>query len=207
MRCQQLPKAAQAGDSRFLRHRPQAERRQVLPGRRSGGLGPFVSVYLVTAAGWTAAEIGAVLTISGLIGITLHMPVGAMIDAVRDKRLILVAGVVLLAASAIAIQQAPFIPVVFLADVVMAVLGGVFAPTMAALTLGLVPESAFLKRLARNTVWDRLGNLFIAAVSGLVGWIWLQRSILHRSTIWAGIGSRDSDDPAQRNRSRTRPGI
>ncbi len=73
----------------------------------------------------------------------------------------------------------PFIPVVFLADVVMAVLGGVFAPTMAALTLGLVPESAFLARLARNTVWDRLGNLFSAAVVGLVGWVWPQRSIFY----------------------------
>jgi MFS family permease len=144
-----------------------------------GGLGPFVSVYLVTAAGWTAAETGVVLTISGLIGITLHTPVGALIDAVRDKRLILIAGVGLLSASAISIQQAPFIPVVFLADVVMAVLGGVFAPTMAALTLGLAPESAFLARLARNTVWDRLGNLFSAAVVGLVGWVWPQRSIFY----------------------------
>ena len=87
-----------------------------------GGLGPFVSVYLVTGAGWTAAETGVVLTMSGLIGITLHTPMGAMIDAARDKRLILIVGVALLAASGIAIQQAPITPIVFLADVVMAAL-------------------------------------------------------------------------------------
>ena len=55
-----------------------------------GGLGAFVSVFLVTAAGWTPAEVGAVLTVSGLIGIAVHTPVGAMIDAVRGKRGLLV---------------------------------------------------------------------------------------------------------------------
>jgi hypothetical protein len=48
-----------------------------------GGLGPFVSVFLVTAAGWTAAQVGIVLTIAGLIGICLHIPAGAVIDAAR----------------------------------------------------------------------------------------------------------------------------
>ncbi len=39
-----------------------------------GGLGPFVSVFLVTAAGWTAAQVGIVLTIAGLTCICLHWP-------------------------------------------------------------------------------------------------------------------------------------
>jgi hypothetical protein len=42
-----------------------------------GGMGAFVSVFLVTAAGWSPAEIGVVLTVSGLIGIAAHVPVGA----------------------------------------------------------------------------------------------------------------------------------
>ena len=91
-----------------------------------GGLGSFVSVFLLTEAHWTAAQIGAVLTVSGLLGITLHTPVGALIDATRAKRALLVAGVVLLAACAIAIERMPTRSVVFLADVVMAVLGAVF---------------------------------------------------------------------------------
>jgi hypothetical protein len=41
-----------------------------------GGLGAFVSVFLLTEAHWTPAQIGAVLTVSGLIGITLHTPDG-----------------------------------------------------------------------------------------------------------------------------------
>jgi len=144
-----------------------------------GGLGAFVSVFLVTAAGWTSAEVGAVLTVSGLVGIALHTPVGAMIDAVRAKRAMLVGAVALLAACAIAIERQPTGPVVFAADVMMAVLGGVFAPAVAALTLGLVPEHAFPARLARNAVWDRIGNLTIAALVGVVGWRWSQNTTFY----------------------------
>jgi MFS family permease len=144
-----------------------------------GGMGTFVSVFLVTAGGWTAAEIGAVLTVSGLLGIALHTPVGAMIDAMRAKRALLIGAVALLAACAIAIERHPSGPVVFTADVIMAVLGGVFAPTVAALTLGLVTEHALPTRLARNAVWDRIGNLTIAAIIGAVGLWWSQRTTFY----------------------------
>jgi hypothetical protein len=106
-----------------------------------GGLGPYVSVFLLTEAHWDQATIGAVLTISGIIGITLHTPIGALIDATRYKRGLLVAGVALLTASAIGIAQAPTLPVVLAADIVMAVAGAIFAPTVAAMTLGLVQRS------------------------------------------------------------------
>jgi predicted MFS family arabinose efflux permease len=139
-----------------------------------GGLGAYVSVFLVTAAGWSAAEVGVVLTVSGLIGIVVHAPLGALIDAVRAKRELLVIGVSLLAACAISIERLPTGPIVFTADVTMAVLGGVFAPTVAALTLGLVRPEEFAARLARNAAWDRIGNLAIAVLVGLVGWWWTQ---------------------------------
>ena len=144
-----------------------------------GGLGAFVSVFLVTSAGWTSAEVGAVLTVSGLLGIALHTPVGAMIDAAHAKRGLLVGAVAMLAACAIAIERYPNGPVVFGADVTMAVLGGVFAPTVAALTLGLVSAEAFSERLARNAVWDRIGNLTIAAIVGAVGWWWTQNATFY----------------------------
>ncbi|MGZ9034933.1 MAG: hypothetical protein ACXW25_11085 [Rhodospirillales bacterium] len=64
-----------------------------------GGLGPYVSVFLLTEAQWNQAQIGAVLTVSGLIGISLHIPIGAFIDGTRWKRGLLVAGVGMLAAA------------------------------------------------------------------------------------------------------------
>src|SRR5262245_16721000 len=83
-----------------------------------GGLGPYVSVYLLTEAGWDPASIGTVLTLSGLTGITLHVPVGALIDATRAKRGLLIAGVVALSACALAIAFWPTFWVVLCADLV-----------------------------------------------------------------------------------------
>ncbi len=154
-----------------------------------GGLGAFVSVFLLTEAHWTPAQIGAVLTVSGLIGITLHTPMGALIDATRAKRMLIVASVALLALCAVAIERAPTGPVVFAADVIMAVLGGVFAPTVAAITLGLVAERDFAARLARNAVFDRIGNLFIAALVGLLGWWWSQRATFYLVPLFAFLSA------------------
>jgi hypothetical protein len=44
------------------------------------GLGPNVGVVLLTEAGGDQATIGAVLMVSGLIGITMHTPVRLIID-------------------------------------------------------------------------------------------------------------------------------
>ena len=144
-----------------------------------GGLGPYVSVFLLTEAGWDQATIGLVLTISGLIGISMHAPIGALIDATQAKRSLIVVGVVALSACAIAIAWRPIVPIVFAADVAMAILGAVFAPVVAAITLGLVDRDKLAARLGRNAAFDRAGNLFIAAVAGAVGTAWGQRAVFY----------------------------
>ena len=50
-----------------------------------GGLGPYVSVFLLTEAGWDQATIGLVLTISGLIGIAMHAPIWTCIEKVESS--------------------------------------------------------------------------------------------------------------------------
>ena len=142
-----------------------------------GGLGPYVGVFLVTQAGWSPATIGAVLTVSGLIGIVMHTPAGAFIDATGAKRALLVGGTAALSGSALAIAFAPTVPVVLIADIGMAVLGAVFAPTVAAITVGLTPPEALAGRFGRNAVFDRAGNLFIAAVAGATGTMASQRAV------------------------------
>jgi MFS family permease len=144
-----------------------------------GGLGPYVSVFLLTEAGWSQATIGLILTISGLIGISMHTPIGALIDATWAKRGLVVAGVIALSACALAIAWLPTVPVVFAADVTMAILGAVFAPVVAAITLGLVHQDELAARLGRNAAFDRTGNLFIAAVAAAVGTAFGQRAVFY----------------------------
>jgi len=152
-----------------------------------GGLGPYVGIFLLTEAHWDQAMIGGVLTISGLIGISLHTPVGALIDATRRKRELIIVGVVLLAVSAIMIERRPTWPVVLMADIAMAVLGAIFAPTLAAITLGLVPSDELASRIGRNAVFDRAGNLFVAGIAGVVGWWLSQRAVFYLVPLFAAL--------------------
>ena len=149
-----------------------------------GELGPRFGVFLLTQAHWDPATIGAVLTVSGLIGITLHAPVGALIDATRHKRGLVVTGIAALAASALAIAHVPTLPVVLTADIAMAVLGAVFAPTVAAITVGLVRRHELAARLGRNAAFDRTGNIFIAGVAGLVGWAVSQQAVFYLTPLF-----------------------
>jgi MFS family permease len=144
-----------------------------------GGLGPYVSVFLLTQAHWDQATIGAVLTVSGIIGISMHTPVGALIDATQAKRGLIIAGAFALAACALAIAFAPTLPIVLAADIVMAVVGAIFAPTVSAITLGLVGREQLPARLARNVAFDRLGNLFIAAAAAAAGTAFSLRAVFY----------------------------
>ena len=154
-----------------------------------GGLGPYVGVFLLTQAHWNQATIGAVLTVSGLIGITLHTPIGALIDATHFKRGLIIGGTFALAVSALAIAWAPTLPVVLTADILMAVAGAIFAPTVAAITLGITTRQALPARLGRNAAFDRAGNIFIAVLAGLVGWGFSQRSVFYLVPLFAVLTS------------------
>ncbi len=134
-----------------------------------GGLGPYVNVLLITEAHWSQFMIGAVLTTSGLLGIMAHPTIGAFIDQTRAKREAIVFGAFLLSGCALAIVRWPIVPIVLIADIIMALLGGLFAPAIAALTLGLCPREDLALRLGRNAGFDRAGNVSIAVMAGIIG--------------------------------------
>ena len=152
-----------------------------------GGLGAYVNVYLLTSAHWSQATIGGVLTVSGLTGIMLHPLLGAWIDKMRGKRAVLIAGTVILSLCGLTVVWAPIIPVVLAADIIMAVLGGVFAPVVAAITVGLVGRGALPARLGRNAIFDRGGNVFMAVVMGIFGTIFSQGTPFFLLPVFAAL--------------------
>jgi len=159
----------------------------VLPYRRSldwlnffladvkGGLGPYLGIYLLTEQHWNQAAIGVVATVAGIVGLIIHAPVGAFIDATRWKRGVVVAGVGVLSVSALAMAAAPIFPVVLTAQTMMGIAGAVFGPAIAAITLGMLGARGLAYRMGRNAAFDHAGNVFIAVVAGGVGW-WFSQS-------------------------------
>ena len=105
----------------------------------------------------------------------VHGPIGAFIDATRWKRGVVVAGLGVLTASALAIATAPNFSVVLTAQTLMAVAGAGFGPAIAAITLGILGSRGLAYRMGRNAAFDHAGNVSIAILAGGVGW-WFSQS-------------------------------
>src|SRR3984893_18506777 len=109
-----------------------------LPARRCARRArPYLNVFLVTQQHWSQSAVGTVTAISGLLGLAVQTPIGAAIDATRAKRAFIVAALGVLAAAAGTIYVVPYFWHVLVANSLMAVVGDVFGPAVAALTLGL----------------------------------------------------------------------
>jgi MFS family permease len=142
-----------------------------------GALGPYLNVFLVTQQHWSQSKVGLVTALSGWLGLAMQTPIGAAIDTTPRKREAIVVTLAVLAAGAVCIFIAPRFWPVLIANAAMAVVGDVFAPAVAGLTLGLVQSQALARRLGRNAAFDHAGNVAIAAVAGAVGWLFSQRAV------------------------------
>jgi MFS family permease len=143
----------------------------------NGALGPYLNVFLVTQQGWSRSSVGVVTTIGGLIGLAAQTPIGAAIDATRAKRAVVLVALLTLAIGAMIIFAAPTFWPVLTANTMIAVIGDVFGPAVATLTLGLFARKELARRMGRNGAFDHAGNVVIALVAGGVGWLFGQRAV------------------------------
>jgi MFS family permease len=142
-----------------------------------GALGPYLNVFLVTQRHWNQTDVGLVTTLGGLLGLLVQTPIGAGIDQTRAKRSAIIAALAVLAAGAVVIFVAPTFWPVMIANALMAMVGDVFGPAVAALTLGLYTRAQLAKRLGRNSAYDHAGNVAIAVAAGAVGYLLSQRAV------------------------------
>jgi MFS family permease len=154
-----------------------------------GALGPYLNVFLVTQQHWSQSQVGVVTTISGLLGLAVQTPIGAAIDETRAKRGAIVLALAVLGVGAAIIFAWPsFWPVLF-ANSLMAIVGDVFGPAVAALTLGLYARKQLARRMGRNSAFDHAGNVGIAVVAAAVGYAFSQRAVFLLVPIFAGLAS------------------
>jgi MFS family permease len=152
-----------------------------------GALGPYLNVFLVTQQHWSQSQVGFVTTISGLLGLAVQTPIGAAIDETRAKRGAIVLALVVLGIGAVVIFAWPSFWPVLLANSLMAVVGDVFGPAIAALTLGLFARPLLARRMGRNSAFDHAGNVAIALVAGAVGYAFSQRAVFLLVPVFATL--------------------
>ncbi len=136
------------------------------------GLGPFLAAYLA-GAGWDPGRVGVVITLGGIISVVLQAPAGAVVDRVRSKRLILVLASAVLACGAVLLSWTVAPWAVYTSQVFIGGAGPFLAPTLAAVTMGLVGRQWFDQQFGKNQSFNSAGNVFcallIAGVSKLFG--------------------------------------
>jgi len=136
------------------------------------GLGPYLAIYLLTEKAWDAASIGVVMSIATVAGLLAQTPAGALVDATRAKRAVMAASAVLVTAASLSLPWLSSFWPVAASQATAHAAGVVFAPALAAVTLGIVGHSAFTRRIGRNETFNHAGNAFAAAAAGLAAYAW-----------------------------------
>ena len=116
-------------------------------------------------------------TIGGLLGLSVQTPIGAAIDETRAKRSAIMLALAVLALGSVTIFALPRFWPVAIANSLMAIVGDVFGPAVAALTLGLYTRKQLARRMGRNSAFDHAGNVAIAVAAVADGYVFSKRAV------------------------------
>lgn len=130
------------------------------------GLGPYLSIYLLVTNSWDQASIGFVMAVGGIAAIVAQTPMGAFVDRTTAKRALVATGAVVVTAAALAMPLFPDVDSISVLEVLTGIASSVFAPALAAITLGIVGPKFFAKRIGRNESFNHAGNATAAAATG-----------------------------------------
>jgi sugar phosphate permease len=136
------------------------------------GLGPYLAIYLLTVQSWDEASIGLVMSVATLAGLLAQTPAGALIDATRAKRAVVVSAALAVTLASLLLPWLPTFWPVALSQATAHAAAAVFAPAVAAITLGVVGHKAFASRIGRNESFNHAGNAFAAAAAGIAAYVW-----------------------------------
>ena len=133
------------------------------------GLGPYLAIYLATRH-WDPSKIGMAMSAMGITSVIAQTPAGALIDRTTRKRSWMVAAASMIALGAVAMAWMPKLPVVILgAQAIIGVASAIFAPAIAAVSLGLVGHARMSRRTGRNEAFNHAGNVIAAILAGVIG--------------------------------------
>lgn len=136
----------------------------------SDGLGPYLSIYLLVAHHWDQGSIGFVMAVGGIAAIAAQTPFGALVDRTAAKRALVMAAAALVTAGTLAMPLFPRFFAITALQIVTGMAGSVFAPALAAITLGIVGSRRFARRIGRNESFDHAGNASAAVITAGLGY-------------------------------------
>jgi MFS family permease len=144
-----------------------------------GGVGPFLAVYLQANRHWNSASIGTALAVTAITGVVAETPAGALVDRLRQKRELVAMASLLIAVGCLATVWFWNVAGVMAAQALVGLVGAVFQPALAGISLGLVGYKGLDRRIGRNESISHAGNVVAALSAGLLGYLLSQSWIFY----------------------------
>lgn len=135
------------------------------------GLGPYLAIYLLAVHRWDPASIGVVMTVAAMAGLVAQAPAGALINRVRSKRAVVAGAALMVTLGCLVLPFTSSFGLVALTQALGAVAASVFAPAIAAISLGITGAKAFTRRTGRNETFNHAGNACAALLAGGFAWL------------------------------------
>jgi MFS family permease len=163
------------------------------------GTGPFLAIYLFASLHWNPAQIGAAISIAAVAVVIAQTPAGAVVDVLRQKRLLVALASVVIAFGTLAIVKLKSFHAIAAIEALTGAASSVFPPAVAAISLGLVGRLSLARRLARNAAWNNTGNVTFAVVAGLMAryvaldWIFYLAAAAGALAVAAVLAIREGD--------------
>jgi MFS family permease len=130
------------------------------------GLGPYLAIYLLAVHHWQPASIGFVMTLAGVTALVTQIPAGALIDHTHRKRAVIAIAALVVTFSCLVLPFVSSFSLVAITQTMSALSASVFAPAIAAITLGITGPRAFTQRTGRNETFNHAGNAVAALLAG-----------------------------------------
>ena len=153
------------------------------------GVGPYLAIYLLSVRHWRPGSIGLAMALPGLVAVLLQTPAGSLVDTSTHKRWLVVLASVVVAVSCVAAVTFVSPPVIYITQALTGAATTIYAPVVAAITLGLVGHRRFAQQTGRNEAWNHGGNVLAAVLAGLIGYYWRYEGIFYLVAAMCLLGS------------------
>jgi predicted MFS family arabinose efflux permease len=135
----------------------------------SGGVGPYLSVFLKGGQHWQPGDIGIAMAVSTVAAAICQIPAGLLVDSLKVKRLLIAVSGLTIAAACLLIAFNPRFLAVIAAQAMLGAASAIIPPAIAAVSLGLVGHRLLDARISRNQIFNHGGNFLAAVMAGGLG--------------------------------------
>lgn len=137
-----------------------------------GGIGPYLAIYLLSLQHWSPGSIGIALAAGSIATVVMQSPAGAIVDAVKWKRTLLIGCAIAIACSTLGILAFNDAYAVYTAQILIGSASAFLGPLIAAVTLGLVGHAYFTRQTSANQAWNHAGNMIAAMLAAILALTW-----------------------------------